>query len=97
MRLSRLGASSAAAVAIARPASAVERVVDAVSSVFGARDAVSFSPVDGVFRAEEDAPGSARRRVASAARVEAHRLYNALGGAEYFFAGPKGIRVDTFA
>ncbi len=99
MRISRAGRGAAGAAALNSPGAGMRRLVDAVSSVFAPRDTVEFTPVDGVYRLDNDASGqrSPKRRIEASTRIEAHRLYNARAGTDYVYTGPKGLRVDVVA
>ncbi len=101
MRGTRIGAGSGAAMAAVRAPGGLQRLVDAVSGVFGARDAVSFTPVDGVYRPENDAEGRraplAPRRVEAARQAPAYRAYDARARASYHQASVLGSRLDLRA
>ncbi len=99
MRVSSTSRGGAAA-ALHRPGGGgVRRVVDAVSSLFAPRDTIDFTPVDGVYRLDNDAAGArrGRARVEASTRIDSHRLYNARAGTDYIHIGPKGVRVDVIA
>lgn len=98
MRVS--GSSRGGAAAALHPGGGgVRRLVDAVSAVFAPRDTIDFTPVDGVYRTGDDASSRRRprSRVQAAARIDAHRLYNARAGTDYVYTGPRGVHVDLVA
>lgn len=103
MRAARLGAGRAALVtAAARPPSGLERLVDAVSGLFGAPSSVSFRPVDGVLRPEHDPDARSLsrqppRRVNAARHPAPIRLYDARGRAVITELPPLGLHLDEHA
>lgn len=96
MRAARVGAGGAAAL---RPSSGMLRLVEAVGDLLAPREAVSFAPVEGVFRAENETEDGAGphdvRRVEQPRQTEAIRLYNHRGAATYAYVGPVGQRLSV--
>lgn len=95
-----MGAASIAA-SHAKP-NAVDRVVDAISGLFGAGGTVNFAPVDGVYRAETNPDGKATglqatQRVNATREDAPVRLYNARAREVYMSAPVLGSFVDTRA
>jgi hypothetical protein len=77
----------------ARPASGLDRFVDAVSGLFGGRPSVAMSPVGGVLRPDPGSGGPPRR--APVRRVSV-RLYDRTGHDLVVESPALGHRVDTY-
>ena len=98
------GSGGRAYAAVSRPDVGVQRLVDAVSEVFVARDTVTFTAVDGVFEPEQTAERTCRperpvdvRAVCAPRRAAPIRLYNARAVEVLSEIAPKGTRIDIRA
>ena len=94
--------AAAAALSLGRASKpqAIDRVVDAITGLFGAGPTVSFAPVDGVFRAEVNVDAKATglqpsKRVQAVSGDAPVRLYNRRGGAVFVSAPQLGGQLDS--